>query len=247
MSVELILNNINNLTALWRLASNMYNGLKINSNYNIAKVRDSEWPNRIWNTNIFEEDDLSELHELLKETNSQLIYTKWYEKIDKIIDESQNLGLSLLFSQIGMSLSLEDYISCKASEFTKLIEIDSDDSVNQWALVFFKCFGYNIPSQVIKFLKSKVKYYLIYKGNTIIGCVSIFQKDNEIGIHSLGILKEYRKNGYAEEVMHLLLSEAKNVGIAYAHLQSSLLGLSIYIKIGFKVLFQMGNYRLTIL
>ncbi len=246
MSVKLIQNNINNLTALWRLASNMYNGLKINSNYNIAEVRDSDWPNRIWNTNIFEEEDVRKLHELLKEKNSQLIYTKWYEKTDKIIDESQDLGLSLLFNQIGMSLSLEDYTSCKASEFTKLIEIDSEDSVKQWALVFFKCFGYEIPSQLIQFLKSKVKYFLIYKGSTIIGCVSIFEKDNDIGIHSLGILKEYRKNGYAEEVMHLLLSDAKRVGIDYAHLQSSLLGLSIYNKIGFKVLFQMGNYELIL-
>ncbi|WP_400263053.1 GNAT family N-acetyltransferase [Sphingobacterium sp. SG20118] len=244
MSRKLIQNNIDNLTTLWTLASDMYTGLKVNSTYNIAEVKDSEWPNRIWNKNIFQEDDLSNLHNLLDEYKSQLIYIKWYEETDKIIDESQNLGLNLLFNQIGMSLAFDDYIICKVSAFTKLIAIHSDDSVNQWSTIFLQCFGYKIPFHVIKVLRYKVKYYLIYWGNTVIGCVSTYEKDNEIGIHSLGILKEFRKNGYAEEAMHLLLSDAKRAGLDYAHLQSSLLGLSIYTKIGFKAVFQIGNYKL---
>ena len=54
----------------------------------------------------------------------------------------------------------------------------------------------------------------------------------------------YRKQGFTEVVMHQLLQNKKNNKLENAPLQSSMLGLDIYKKIGFEEIFKMGNYKI---
>lgn len=243
MLPNVIDNNIDNLTTLWILASKEFNGFRVDSSFNIAAVPDSDWPNRVWNTNYSNKTNQDDVLDIMRSNPTKLIFAKWYLATDGLVDESQELGMQLASTQVGMSLLLRDYAIYECSTDIVLSEVESDASIVQWSSVFQQCFGYSIPSFVIKALVNKVKYSLIVHHDIVVGCVSTFVKGNDIGIHSLGILKDFRRKGYADEVMNLLLADAKKAELNYAHLQSSAMGQSIYLKLGFKKIFQLASYR----
>lgn len=57
-------------------------------------------------------------------------------------------------------------------------------------------------------------------------------------IDDLGTLPSYQKQGFATELVHFALEQAKNLKANYCFLEASESGLSLYKKIGFKSLFK---------
>lgn len=243
MIQRIINDNLDNLISLWVLASKHFNTYHSISGFNIAEVKDSQWPNRIWPAERGRMVDFMTLQTIINGSSSALTFTNWEDQTNKFSPNNLALGMRLISTQIGMSLSLSAYSHVPPDLSVVLTVVEDESSIQRWSTIFHQCFGYIISSAVIKALKNNVQYYLISNQNITIGCVSTFVKDNQIGIHSLGILKEFRKKGFAEKVMYKLLDQSLNSGISYAHLQSSPMGRSIYTKLGFKELFQMSNYN----
>ncbi|WP_262250363.1 GNAT family N-acetyltransferase [Parapedobacter soli] len=236
--------NIDNLTSLWLLASEPFGAYRKSGSYNIVELDFSEWPNRVWQSEENAKTAIENVKEILQQCSTNHTFTKWNVLQDDEHKEAENLGLSLKSIQIGMSLNLQNYNIQSSNHHLFLVQVNNTEKAVLWSAVFQQCFGYSISSKIIEAIKDDVAFYLINDNQDTVGCVATFIKDNQIGIHSLGVLNKYRKQGIAETVMHILLHEAKNNGLVNAHLQSSMLGLGIYKKIGFEEIFKMCNYKI---
>lgn len=236
--------NIDNLSSLWLLASKRFGAYRKSGNFNIIELDFSEWPNRIWQDEENGITDSENLKKLLQECSTSLTFTKWNNLHFDEHKEAENLGLNLKSIQIGMSLSLENYDVQELNHNLFFEQINNGEKAVFWSDVFSQCFGYLISPKIVEAIQDDVNFYLINNGQNTVGCVVTFIKDNQIGIHSLGVLDSYRKQGIAEKAMHIILQEAKNSGLTNAHLQSSMLGLGIYKKIGFEEIFKMCNYKI---
>lgn len=233
--------NIDNLTSLWLLASGPFKAYRRIKQFNVIELDFSEWPNRVWPV---EKNETGNVKEILQHCKTNPTFTKWISLKDDEHMEAQNMGLTLKSIQIGMSLNLQNYHRQRFDNNLFLDKVDNEEKGILWSDVFQKCFNYHISHKIVDKIKAKVAFYLITNESNVIGCVATFTKDNQIGIHSLGILDIYRKQGFAEAVMDQLLQNAKENKLENAHLQSSMLGLSIYKKIGFEQLFKMCNYKI---
>ena len=235
--------NIENLTTLWLLASKPFGKYERSGNYNIVELDFSEWPNRVWNNTPNEKTIPHDIKDVLNQYNTNLTYSKWNDLNSDEGIEAKDLGLILKSIQIGMSLNLNNYIEQPLSHHLILKQVDNMEKASLWSEIFNQCFGYIISAKIVEALKDTVYFYLVYSGKHPVGCVATFIHDHQIGIHSLGVLAEFRKKGIAEQVMHILLQQAKNSGLVNAHLQSSMLGLGIYKKLKFVEIFKMYNYK----
>lgn len=236
--------NIDNLTSLWMLASEPFNAYKKIVGFHVIAIDFSEWPNRVWQDPKNERLGTDHVKRILQQCPTELTYTKWVSLQDDEHQEAGNLGLTLKSIQIGMSLNLQRYDTPSLNSNLFLNRVNNEQKAVLWSEVFQQCFNYSISQKIIDKIKNEVTCYLIVENLNVVGCVATFIKDNQIGIHSLGILHHYRKQGFAEAVMHQLLQEAKSNHVEKAHLQSSMLGLGIYRKIGFEEIYKMYNYKI---
>jgi ribosomal protein S18 acetylase RimI-like enzyme len=236
--------NIYNLTSLWVLASEPFEAYKKTGSFNIVELDFSEWPNRVWQDEENGKLVTESIKGILQQCSTNPTFTKWTVLQYDEHKEAERLGLSLKSIQIGMSLNLQGYNIQPSNPSLSLDQVSNTDEAFLWSDVFRQCFGYSISPKIIETINDDVTFYLINDNQNTVGCVAIFIKDNQIGIHSLGVLDRYRQQGFAETAMHILLQEAKNNGLINAHLQSSLLGLGIYKKIGFEEIFKMCNYKI---
>lgn len=236
--------NIDNLTSLWILAAESFDGYKETDGLHIIKVDFSDWPNKVWHSRPDDIGQAESIKGILKESATKLTYTKW-ESLE--FDEQRgatDLGFTLKSVQIGMSLNLHQYNPPRLNDAVDLTRVTSEKDPLLWSDIFRQCFNYIIPARIITSIGDKISFYVISDKTDTVGCVATFVKDNQIGVHSLGVLDKHRKKGLAESVMHILLSDTKCKGLTHAHLQASASGLGIYRRIGFEEIFKMCNYQL---
>ena len=78
-----------------------------------------------------------------------------------------------------------------------------------------------------------------------VGTCILYYRDNTIlGIHSMGIIPEMRRNGYALKIMQYALDWTSKMRFEYVTIQASDMAKSLYIKLGFEEQFKMMNYVL---
>ena len=236
--------NIDNLTSLWRLASGPFGAYRKSGTFNIVELAFSEWPNRIWQDEEGGNFSAEDLRNTLQQCSAKLTLTKWNSSQCDEHREAADLGLILKSVQTGMSLNLQNYAVQPSNGSLILDKVDNKEKAALWSDVFRQCFDYFISPKIVEAIKDDAAYYILHNKLSTLGCVATFIKDNQIGIHSLGVLDSYRKKGFAEAAMHILLQEAKNNGLVNAHLQASMFGFGIYKRIGCVELFKMCNYRI---
>lgn len=234
--------NINNLTSLWLTAAKPFHAFMEIKTFNRVAINFSDWPNRLWEEPQIVISDGAAIKEVLLNSATELLFSKWISLENDEHSLADKLGLTLKSTQIGMSLSLLEYTNNTQTSKLSFVKIVSVEHATLWENIFKQCFNYSIAHQLIMAIKDQVNFYLIADNQNTIGCVATFVKDNQIGIHSLGILNNYRKRGFAASIMHQILQEAQHSGLENVHLQSSRLGLNIYKTIGFKEIFKMCNY-----
>lgn len=61
-------------------------------------------------------------------------------------------------------------------------------------------------------------------------------------MHSLGIIPQKRKQGFATEIMRHTLNKAIDQNLSLATLQASEMAKEMYLKLGFSLDFLMKNY-----
>ena len=236
--------NIDNLTSLWRLASGPFGAYRKSGSFNIVELAFSEWPNRIWLDGDDGNFSAKAIKNTLRQCPAKLTFTKFNAIACDEHQEANDLGLILKSVQTGMSLNLQNYKAQPLNSSLILDKVNNEEKAAVWSDVFRPCFNYFISPRIVEAIKDEVAYYLLRDKLNTVGCAATFIKDNQIGIHSLGVLDSYRKKGFAEAAMHIILQEAKNNGLVNAHLQASMFGFGIYKRIGFVELFKMCNYRI---
>ena len=151
--------------------------------------------------------------------------------------------MKISFEQIGMSLDLKAQKSFESSEGDVQI-INKSEDISAWVNIASSSFSYVINDEIIKEVAKNPKATLLlaYKNKFPVGTALLYEHDNVLGVHLVGVPKEHRGNGLAYNIMLEAINIAKRKDINYMTLQASVLGLGIYKRLGFKEDFIMKNY-----
>lgn len=92
-------------------------------------------------------------------------------------------------------------------------------------------------------LRDKKYIFLLGRKNGIpIATSMLFISEGIAGLYMVATREEFRKQGFGQLITHESLEEARSQGIQYVTLQSSKAAYNMYIKIGFKHLYNLDIY-----
>ena len=235
--------NTNNLKSLWK-AMGRVSGKYVESDaFSYCVVPDSDWPNRVWLTEEVSDLSIKAVSKIMRDSNIPMTLSHWSDFKNNSSDLYECYGFTKKSEQIGMSLILKQKFS--HPNRIRLERVINKEQVSIWESLYPQSFGYKIPLDRLLKNRENFLFFIIYSDIRAIGTVSTLSTENNIGIHGLGIIPDYRKRGFAEEVMAYLLNKAIEDGKKLALLQSSEMGVNIYLKLGFSKDFLMENYILN--
>ena len=90
------------------------------------------------------------------------------------------------------------------------------ESMKKWVRIFSNSF--DVPlSQVqehtvrtrVLFPRSDIDFYIAYVRGKAVGCAALYSKNNVGGIYALGILKEFRDQGVASDMLNAVVKRSK--------------------------------------
>lgn len=232
---------INNLYELWKHIGNLNNRLIETKNYCAVSMENSDWPNRVFdienNSKIIEE-----IQKLSKKNKLPEIIT--LSKPNKL---NSNSGYEFIFRQKNMIIDLSK-ISINLTDKTNIKRVKTEnDSVN-FAKTASKAFGYQVDHKIILKLvnNSNITRLFIYQENKkCLGCgIIFFDSNNNAGLHMIGTLPKGRGKGIGKNMTAHLLMEAKKDNINNCVLHASLMGKSIYKKLGFEAFGEIETYKI---
>lgn len=233
--------NIENLTSLWQVAGEAFHAYSNKEGVCISHIKNKGWPNRIWTNHLLNGDMIGQL-KITMQNKRELTLSYFNEdKNNELLRTNTHFKHKSL--QYGMSLPLvNSFDTKKAIEFRK---VEERESAALWCESFHKSFSYDIGLETVIKTKDKIRYYLLYHEDILLGTVVLFITGKVAGIHSLGILPDQRKKGFATEIMHHLLNKCLTEQLEIATLQASQAAKEMYLKIGFSLDFFMENYILN--
>ncbi|MFK8269341.1 GNAT family N-acetyltransferase [Capnocytophaga cynodegmi] len=241
-----ILQNTQNLFSLWKTVSDDAGEYHQFDTISVAKVPNSEYPNRIWLNQYptkLTTETIQKIKTIALQNKEPLRFSLFTDDLH-FPEEEQLLrnGFLKKSEQYGMSFALKEKLPIERRLHFQLVQ-DKEQS-QLWSDVFLKSFGYKISAESIYQSSAKIPFYILYFQKDIVGTVLTHPTENIIGVHSLGILPEFRKLGFAEEVMTVLINESIDRQCETMTLQSSVMGRNLYLKLGFEEDFLMMNYSL---
>ena len=230
--------NIHNLSQLWTLAGQAFQGFKEHPGYAISTIDHSEWPNRIWvNNTLSQAIGQAIKSEMAKD--DRLTFSHFSEGGNETVRLSE-LGFALKFSQYGMSLPLNtEFRTERNLDFER---VNHEAAAGEWSTAFYEAFRYRISTETIVKTSEGIHYFLVYDQQQLVGTIVLFATGRVMGIHSLGIVPAQRKKGYGKEIMHHVLNLSTEQNFELATLQASEMAKSMYLKMGFSLDFMMENY-----
>ncbi|MBC8770409.1 GNAT family N-acetyltransferase [Arenibacter sp. BSSL-BM3] len=235
--MDLIRENIYNLTSLWSLAGKADGRFFNDEDYAISTIADSAWPNKLW---FHRPPSQKLLKEIFNKWDSDDINIPiWQKDIPEQLFES--LGFTLKNELTGMSINLN---LVKDQPYKLFVQkVNNSKSAALWSSIFFKAFGYWINPRTVELTINQVDYLIGNHGPKSIGTAILYRDDPNIaGFHSIGVVPEHRQNGYASDLLNQVLSLAKKQGAKYATLQASSMGKGLYLKTGFQEDYQLKNF-----
>ena len=235
--MDLIAAHINNLTSLWSLAGIRTGQFISDGNYAISTVAESEWPNKLWFNRPPTEKLLKEI--LIKYDSAGISIPIWQNIVSEELLKSNSYSIKNELT--GMSLQLNGtHNSIHRLSFQKVTDAGT---AALWSNLFLKAFGYFISPGTIELTMDRVDYLIGNHGSQSIG-TAVLYRDNPktAGIHSIGVVPDHRRKGYAADLLHYVLSLAKQQGAKYATLQASSMAKELYLKTGFHEDFQLINF-----
>ncbi|UTW62806.1 GNAT family N-acetyltransferase [bacterium SCSIO 12741] len=227
--------NLKNLTTLWRLASEAYQGYGQSEPVHRAHIPNSAWPNKVWVDLEASEDHMDQV---LAELES---HPGWVYSRVKPQNSTIPRQLQLASEQTGMSLGLSSPFP--HSSRVTLEAVTTEDQAALWSQAFEDSFGYQIPDWVVFQIRNWAHSYLVMTEGELAGTVMHFKTGEVSGIHCLGIIPAKRRLGIAREAMHLILNKALESGSKWAMLQASEKAKELYLQMGFLYDFTWQNLR----
>jgi ribosomal protein S18 acetylase RimI-like enzyme len=240
-NINLITDNINNLSHLWKTVGAPFQSYHKNDTFEYCKIENSGWPNKLWFSQDVSQNSAKAVIEFL-ESNPALVIPYWdiYGTNSNEILEAK--GLVKKTEQVAMALKLDKPFELQNTLEFKRIWNDEDAKI--WSDLYPNAFGYVISKEILTHNYNEVQFHLVTYQNQPIGTFMLFQTENNIGIHGVGVIPEMRRKGFAEEIMKYALNLTIHLNAEYVLLQASVMGKSIYTKLGFEDLFIIKNYVL---
>ena len=237
MIMDLITANIKNLTSLWSLAGLKDGTFISDANYAISTVVESDWPNKLW----FHRPPTQELlEEILTRCESDGITIPiWQNIVPEGLLKSR--GFSLKNELTGMSLQLNG--THNRTHRLSFQKVSDASSAVLWSNLFLKAFGYFISPKTVELTMGRVDYLIGNHGSRSIGTAVLYRDNpNTAGIHSIGVVPDHRRKGYAADLLNYVLYLAQKQGAIYATLQASSMAKGLYLKTGFQEDFLIQNF-----
>ncbi|BDU26860.1 GNAT family N-acetyltransferase [Flavobacterium sp. GSB-24] len=239
---NLIKDNIDNLTALWRTVATPLLSYHKFDPFEFSQIKNSGWPNRLWFREDIKEENLPQIMEIM-EKNPELVIPYWDIFGSNSSEFFENKGFKIRIQLMAMALKLDKKFTLQNKlNFKRVL---NEEDAKTWSDIYPLSFSYVISKETLVHNYENVKFYLVHFEEKPIGTLTLFQTGNVMGIHGVGVIPEMRKKGFAEEIMKFALNEAIDAGCEYAQLQASALGKGIYTRLGFEDLFLITNYQLT--
>ncbi|MCK7459445.1 GNAT family N-acetyltransferase [Idiomarina aminovorans] len=230
--------NLHNLHQLWRLQP--YQELTTSRGLPFYKLE--QWPARAW----CQPGNYSEAEKthLFAELSTQMSASHTLSMPEALLPKGEPglNSLALSFSQQMMTKNLD--ASAPGSAFPHLaLEPTGPQQAQQWAITTGKCFGYMVAaSSVTNLLHGHALLYFIVYQSGIAGTAMTFTHNQQMGIHQVGVIDQYRGKGLAREAMLLLEQLALSADINTLQLQASAMGQPLYHSLGYRSLGAIHNY-----
>lgn len=235
--------NIENLTSLWLTASAPFQSFYEDTAFSYSQVRHSEWPNRMWfNKDIEGSDEAEQAAEMISSSSPKMTLAYWDIYGSESYNYLEEKNFTKIYELLGMSLKLGEPLNLQNRVHIKLVSNETDAEL--WEELFRKSFGYIISREILMNTTGEIDFYAAFHQNEPVGTAIIFTKNGVSGIHSVGIIPEMRRKGFADEIMKVLINKSIASGSEYATLQASAMGKGIYLRLGFEEQFVMKGYAL---
>lgn len=241
-NINLIEDNINNLTDFWKTVSIPFQAYHKNDLFEYSKIENSGWPNKLWFRQDIVENDVEEIIKTMQ-ANSGLVLPYWNIFGINSYTLLEEKGFTLKTEQVAMSLKLDQKFAFQNNLDFKRVSNEQDAKI--WSDLYPNAFGYVISKEILIRNYDQVPFYLVSLENQPIGTFMLFQTGKNVGIHGVGVIPEMRRKGFAEEIMKFALNLAIDLKADYALLQASAMGAPIYTRLGFEDLFVIRNYVLS--
>lgn len=234
--------NIENLTRLWQIAGQAFNGFEATIDYRFSTIKDTDWPHRIWTHRPLTP---TALHAIKKRMHHAPNCTFSIFDTDEATDALMTAhNFKLKFLQYGMSRPLTTRFHPQRT--IELVPIKNKTHAQLWSKTFFEAFKYCISAETLLRSTPPIQYLLVKHEATIVGTIAVLVTNKTAGIHSLGIVPHQRNKGFATTIMQHVLNDLLDQNCAIATLQASKMAKNLYLKLGFTVDFLMKNYLLNI-
>ncbi|WP_438711534.1 GNAT family N-acetyltransferase [Aquimarina muelleri] len=230
--------NIENLTSLWKTASVPFDSYYKTPGFEYCKIKDSDWPNRLWFSRNLKENDIDLVKEIIRSGNLTIPYWNTKNKNEDVLFLKNHFELK--FKQVAMYLKPDTYF--EIGNEIKIKRIHKTLEMKLWTDLYPKAFGYKISENILVNTYKDIHYYLAYYNDEPIGTAILFQTNNIVGVHGVGVVHQMRKRGFAAQIMKSLINVAIINNMDYVMLQASDMGKNVYLKLGFKELFEIRNY-----
>lgn len=241
-NINLIKDNIDNLTTLWRTVATPLLSYHKNDPFQFSQIQNSGWPNRLWFREEITEENLPQILDILK-NNPGLVIPYWDvfgSNSNQIFEKN---GFEIRNQLVAMALKLDQKFELENKLYFK--RVLNEEDAKTWSDIYPLSFNYVISKETLVHNYENVKFYLVHLDEKPIGTLTLFQTGKVMGIHGVGVIPEMRKRGFAEEIMKFATNEAIDAKAEYAQLQASPLGKNIYSRLGFEDLFSITNYFLA--
>lgn len=233
---------INNLYEFWTYIGKTTNKLTETENYKAVSMVDSDWPNRLF--------DVSDKDEIL----TDIIDMSLQYQLPNIITLAKPNPLAsdhnarLKFGQKNMAINLNE-LDANFDKDEHIFQVKSKKDAIGFASTASVAFGYQVDGEVVDAIcrdTAKVRLFNYKIDEANIGCgIVFFDSQNIAGLHMIGTVTSGRGKGIGNKMTLHLLSEAIANQCDFCVLHASMMGESIYTKLGFIPFGEVETYQIV--
>jgi predicted N-acetyltransferase YhbS len=232
---------IDNLYEFWTYIGEKTSRLTETEEYKAVSMLNSDWPNRIFS--------ISNDKELL----TKVISLSQQELLPNIITISKpthlenNPEVQLMFRQKNMALNIQNLEGCFL-DCENIYQVKSQKDAINFANIASEAFDYHLDANTVDKINqddSKIKIFIYQQDNQYLGCgIVYFDSSNNAGLHMIGTVPKGRGKGIGMKMTEKLLLEASKNGSNSCVLHASLMGKSMYKKLGFFDFEELETYKI---
>ena len=233
--------NIDNLTRLWRLMG----AAPWREDDAGRWWRSHNWPHRCW----FEPapDSAPDPDCPIDRIGGDCIVPWWVTPGPHPVGLGARLtdhGFVPVLEQTAMYRTLHDDGTARPAD-PDLVAITSPGACAVWAQVAAQAFAYAVDVAVIERLAARpgVQLFLVYVAGQAVATALLYHTGNIAGVHLVGVLNAYRRQGIARRLMQALLNQCRHLRTDYVTLQASHAGAALYRNLGFAPQFNILSYQ----